>query len=117
MNHLIKEENEKVERGGSDVTLKSLEVYLQSYKYEIEILNKEMGKGDLNTSALTISEVNKLIDELCKLKHSGKFLKDSLAAVKDSRRHVAVYQEVIVSEKQQKVKNGKKKRWYNYILG
>ena len=63
-----------------------------------------MVKGDLNTLALTNLEVKKLIDEFCKLKNSGKFLKNSLT---DICRNVSIYQEVITSKRHHKIKNGK----------
>ena len=107
LNHLIREEKDEINCGGSDQQLKSIELSLESYNHQIEILNREMKKGETGC----IIEIEDLIENLKGLKHSGRHLNDALAAGSASYQSSCEYQEISTAGKVNRSKSKKKKFW------
>ena len=116
LNHLIREEKDKISCGGSDQYLRSMEKYLESYKQQIEILNREMRKGETVCRIEELHEIEFLIDNLKALKHSGRHLKDALTAGSASYQSSCEYQEISTAGKVKKSK-WKTRRFFSWIPG
>jgi hypothetical protein len=97
MDHLIKEEKDKVAWGGSENTLRALIQSRQEYVEEIEILKKGMAAGGgLGSSVFTPDQVQDAFKKLYGLKHYGAKLKEAVEAVNSAGQRAAAYREVRV---------------------
>jgi len=99
LNHLIKEERDKVSIGGSDRTLNSLEATLIEYHENTKILETSMSDVDSNVldEILSPIHIRTIVHELYMLEHSGSKIKEALDAVVVSKLEVVNYQEVLAS--------------------
>ena len=55
-----------------------------------------MAQGNMSNDVLNSDEIEKIINELGQLKHSGKYLREALKAGETSQEQVAVYREIRV---------------------
>lgn len=90
LDHLIKQELEKVQAGGSSARLKDLERYKMEYAQQVEIFafNLQAGKGE---KLLDADGVQREVQKLYALKHYGKNLRRMRALVEET--HDATFRE------------------------
>ncbi|CAG2178360.1 unnamed protein product, partial [Oppiella nova] len=74
---LIRQEKDKVNAGGDDKILNSLEAMLANYTEEVKVLEQSMA-SDEHVSVLGPDDINKLVQSLYKLKENGKQLQDNM---------------------------------------
>ena len=70
--------------GKNDGLLRALRESLQSYEKQIDILNMNMTKVSEIFSTEKLANIEQMVSKLCNLKHSGKFIKDSLEALQNA---------------------------------
>lgn len=118
MDHLIKEEKDKIAAGGDRKTLEAMELSKMSYKHEISILQGQMDKGD-GVCVLKPADVEERVGHLYKLKHNGKHIENALKYSTQTGYAAAVYREVVLPYKPAKKSSGRNfvKRGWNWITG
>jgi GTPase SAR1 family protein len=90
LDHLIKEEQAKVQSGGSDKRLRTLMEDKQKHIHAIEVLTRTMNSG-ANWNDLTDGGIDRIVRELYGLKHFGKNLRNLKQSIASA--HQATYRE------------------------
>jgi len=109
MNHLIKEEEDKVKLGGNATARDVMIVTRDEYTEEIKILERNMELSGSDAAVLSPTQVQDAVKKLFSLKHYGEALKSALEAVKQTQRRGASYQEISGNTKSTKRGKGKQR--------
>ena len=91
IDYLIKEEQIKIQAGGNDKRLRSLTEERHKHKEAIEIITRNM-KSKANWDDLREGAIDRLVQELYKLKHFGTTLKNMKQDI--ATAHQATYREI-----------------------
>jgi hypothetical protein len=90
LDHLIKEEQAKVQSGGSDKRLKALMEDKQKHLHAIDVLTRTMNSG-ANWNDLTDGGIDRIVRQLYGLKHFGNNLRNLRQGI--ATAHQATYRE------------------------
>lgn len=92
LNHYIKEEEEKVAEGGNRKLLDNLIKSKESYLQEKKILDDKLAAGVSSETSKEFQQedINKLVDQLLNLKHSGRSLREALDCVNSTQKSITM---------------------------